>query len=112
MNRNSSKVVEAVSELCGATVSEIMGPCRSRTVVRARRAIALILRHNGGMSYPEIGRALGCRNHTTAWNLIVNYKADPFTEELIGVVCERLGIETPTQPARATPEGSGGSRVG
>jgi hypothetical protein len=108
MNRHASEVVASVSAQSGATVSEIMGPSRSATVVRARRAIAMILRHNAGMSYPEIGRALGCRSHTTAWNLIVNYKADPYTERLIGTVCESLGIETPTQPARATPEGLDG----
>jgi len=56
--------VEAVAKAHCATVDEILGPRRFKSIVSARRATAMMLREKG-LSYPQIGTLLGGRDHTT-----------------------------------------------
>jgi hypothetical protein len=53
----------------GITVVELCSPRRSKALVAARARVAKALRLRG-LSYPEIGRLLGGRDHTTAMNLV------------------------------------------
>ena len=53
----------------GLTRYDILGHDRRSHVVRARAEAACFLRGKG-RSYPEIGRDLGNRHHTTIMNLI------------------------------------------
>lgn len=55
---------------------ELRGPSRERTVVRARQCTMAILREHGA-SYPEIGDALGGRDHTTVMHGVKRCATDP-----------------------------------
>jgi len=57
--------VACVAEHFAITEAQLMGSGREK-VVSAARAVAMYLaRQHTGMSFPEIGRALGGKNHST-----------------------------------------------
>jgi len=58
-------ILRAVSLRFDVPVDDIKGRGRSKTVALARLAAYWLLWHRG-LSYPEIGRAVGNRDHTTA----------------------------------------------
>lgn len=60
-----ARVLGEVSGRFGVSVAEILSKDRHKSIARARHVAAWLLRQTG-MSYPEIGRALGKRDHTTA----------------------------------------------
>ena len=70
---NAFLVVERMSFERGLKASDVRGPRRHLELVRARRAICARLREEG-CSYPEIGRALGGRHHTTIMYLLMALK--------------------------------------
>jgi chromosomal replication initiation ATPase DnaA len=47
----------------------VRGPRRDKAAVRVRRKVARVLR-DAGCSFPEIGRILGGRHHTSVMNLL------------------------------------------
>ena len=57
-------VVRAVSDVFGVTIDRIMGRDRSREVALPRQIVMYILRSEN-ISLPQIGDALGGRDHTT-----------------------------------------------
>lgn len=57
-------IVRAVARAAGVSASDIRGQRRTRDLVRLRWAVAWLARARG-VSYPQIGRALGGRDHTT-----------------------------------------------
>ncbi|HRQ74009.1 MAG TPA: DnaA/Hda family protein [Phycisphaerales bacterium] len=59
-------VVRGVAGAMGVEVSEVLGPSRHRRVVLARALCVYLMRELTTLSYPEIGRALARRNHSTA----------------------------------------------
>ena len=63
------KIVKRAMDITGYTRDEIIGPDRSRDLVRVRHAI-MHEAHNLGFSLTEIGRAIGGRDHTTVLNAI------------------------------------------
>lgn len=54
-----------VSQITRLRQSDIAGPSRTQTVVRARQITAWLLVNRAGKSLPEAGRFLGGRDHTT-----------------------------------------------
>jgi chromosomal replication initiator protein len=61
----AGRIVTAVAEHFAISEGAIMGSGREK-IVSAARAVAMHLaREHTGMSYPEIGRALGNKNHST-----------------------------------------------
>lgn len=62
--RRVQRLARIVSAMTGITAPELMGAGRSRHLAYARFAIAYAAR-KAGMSYPEIGRCMGNRDHTT-----------------------------------------------
>ncbi len=61
-----SDMVLRVSVSRGVAVSKMRGPSRVASVVRARHEAMFILRHVTELSFPEIGRLFGGRDHSTA----------------------------------------------
>lgn len=59
-------ILEHIAKTHGFTVAQLRGPWRHRKVVVARHEAMLWLRLKCSMSYPEIARALGRDDHTTA----------------------------------------------
>ncbi len=58
-------ILEATAELLNFTVEQITGGSRRRPLVDARQIAMYVTRHMTDLSYPEIGRAFGDRDHTT-----------------------------------------------
>ena len=71
-------VVEAVSNVTGIAPSDIIGPRRQRDLVRARQIAMYFTRtYCKHLSFPEIGRRMGARDHTT-----IIYGANKIEEEI------------------------------
>src|SRR5690606_38723466 len=60
-----NEIIRAVSKASGIPVRDITGPLRAKELVYARQAVMWIARQQGCWSYPQIGRLLGNRDHTT-----------------------------------------------
>lgn len=58
-------VIRTVSDVFGVTVERILGRDRSREVVLPRQVAMYLLREVANTSLPQIGEALGGRDHTT-----------------------------------------------
>jgi chromosomal replication initiator protein len=55
----------AVADYYGVSVDDIIGPGRSRKIARPRQLVMYLAREETDSSLPQIGRALGNRDHTT-----------------------------------------------
>ena len=60
------RVAAVVAEEWGTTWSDLIGPSRTAHLIRPRFVVAWLCKTAGHWSYPEIGRLLGNRDHTTA----------------------------------------------
>lgn len=58
-------IVQCVVDGIGVTSEQIDSRTRDRTVVLARSVAMLLARRHTSMSFPEIGRAMGGKNHST-----------------------------------------------
>lgn len=65
----SLAVVHAVAYRFAVLPSDIIGRSRHSYLVNARALAAYIMRHRYGMSYPQIGKRLGGRDHSTIIHL-------------------------------------------
>ncbi len=74
------EVVRQVALLHGVQYRHVLGPRRWSELVRVRKKVARIL-FDAGMSYPEIGRALGGRHHTSAMYYVGAIKRPPTSKE-------------------------------
>jgi chromosomal replication initiator protein len=59
------EVVRKVAEVYGVTVERVLGRDRSREVALPRQIAMYLLREEANISLPQIGEALGGRDHTT-----------------------------------------------
>jgi len=60
-----SQVVKAVATSFGLTADRLLGRDRSRAVALPRQIAMYLLREESNVSLPQIGEALGGRDHTT-----------------------------------------------
>ena len=58
-------IIEAAALVSGFPESAITGPCRSQKITTWRAAVGLIMRDRLRMSFPQIGRSLGGRDHSS-----------------------------------------------
>ena len=59
-------ILHATADLFGLSVEEIVGPRRQRPLVKARQVSMYVFRELTELSYPDIARVFGGRDHTTA----------------------------------------------
>ena len=59
-------ILNATADLFGLSVEEIVGPRRQRPLVKARQVSMYVFRELTELSYPDIARVFGGRDHTTA----------------------------------------------
>ena len=67
------EIVRHVAGHFGLTREQIHSPSRDRTIALARGLAIYIIRKHCSMSFPEMGRAIGKKNHSTivmAWQRI------------------------------------------
>jgi chromosomal replication initiation ATPase DnaA len=63
---DAQRLASEVAARFGLSAADVMGPARHPVLVRARTALYLALREEPyGWSYPQIGRFVGNRDHTT-----------------------------------------------
>lgn len=62
--------VIGAAEACGVRVRDVLGPSKEASVSRARHIAAYLLRTHCLMSFPEVARELGRRDHTTAMSSV------------------------------------------
>lgn len=80
---NARYVINKVSEFYGRPVADIIGPSRVALFVLPRFVASYLCKEVLGKSYPEIGRAMGGRDHTTMINAVRSIKRKmPFDGEL------------------------------
>jgi chromosomal replication initiator protein len=60
-----SEIIDTVAEHYGITQDELIGPCRQKEFVLPRQIVMYLAREETTASFPEIGQALGGRDHTT-----------------------------------------------
>ncbi len=76
-------ILEAIADYFNIDVKEIINRCRKKNVIKPRQIAFYLLRTELDMSYPEIGKFMGGRDHSTA---IYAYekikKALPFSDDL------------------------------
>ena len=61
----AATILEATSDVFNFTIEQITGGSRRRPLVDARQIAMYVTRNMTDLSYPEIGRAFGNRDHTT-----------------------------------------------
>ncbi len=61
----SDIILQATSEMFALRIDEIIGPQRQRALVKARQIAMYVCRNVTDLSYPDIGRVFGDRDHTT-----------------------------------------------
>jgi hypothetical protein len=63
------ELVTSVARDFDISHGELIGDCRANEFVDARSVVSRVL-HDRGWSYPQIGRLLGGRDHSTVINLV------------------------------------------
>ena len=70
MNAKLEAVIAQELEFHGVELLDALSRWNTSALRRCRRSIALRCRDELGMSYPEIGRILGGRHHTTIMSML------------------------------------------
>ncbi len=63
---SAERIIETVATYFGLAAADIRGDRRSQLVASARAIAIYLMRQHSHLSFPEIGRLLGDRNHSTA----------------------------------------------
>ena len=71
-------MLEASAKLFGLTVEDIIGKARTRDLVDARHIAMYVCRQltNPPLSFPQIAKAFGGRDHTTVMNAVQRIERD------------------------------------
>lgn len=93
----------------GTTREAMLSPSRERREVRARQSAMFIARRVTGRSYPEIGRRIGERDHTTVLHadrkISALVKRDPFERQKIQTMFDAFHRLARLRIAAGTPYG-------
>ena len=58
-------IIRETSKFFHLPVEDLLGRKRNKEVVRPRQVVMYLLRHEASLSFPEIGREMGGKDHTT-----------------------------------------------
>jgi chromosomal replication initiator protein len=61
-----SKIIRSVGDFYDVKAEEIVGKSRQKKIVKPRQIVIYFLRQELNLSFPEIGKSLGNRDHSTA----------------------------------------------
>lgn len=86
----------AASQVAGVSVAEIISPRRQKRLVRLRQCVMILARKYTPLSFPQIGRHLGGRDHSTIHHAIglFNEKPEQFTETM-QAICDKINLFAP-----------------
>ena len=71
---NLTAEAEAIVACFGVTLATVEGKGRRPNAVFARHRIMLLLRDKAGMSYPEIGRVVGGKDHSSVMYAVASLR--------------------------------------
>ena len=86
----SERLLVEASEATGIPVTRIKGGERAQPIATVRFAIIWVMREHSGLSLPQIGRAIGNRDHTTVMHACRRAKALRDTDPAFKALCNRL----------------------
>jgi chromosomal replication initiator protein len=86
------RVVEVVAAYYGLRAKDLTGPLRQRQVTRARQVAMWLCRQRLSMSYPEIGRLLGDRDHSTVVTSVKKIATLAESEVGLSAVLSKLSL--------------------
>ncbi len=81
-------VIEAVAQAHGVTVGAITGKSRVKHIVIARQHAVYEIRRQRRISYPQIAKLIGLKDHTTCLHAV---EAWPKKAAALGIQCEPIG---------------------
>ncbi len=64
-NTSADEIIESVSDVFGVPVEKVMSRDRTKDVALTRQVIMYLMREEANVSLPQIGLAMGGRDHTT-----------------------------------------------
>lgn len=86
-------ILETVAQHFGLGMADLLGKKRQQNIIYPRHIAMYVMRDLLGMSYPEIGREMGGRDHTTvmhAVNKITSERSQARVSQDIDAIRERL----------------------
>lgn len=86
----AKRVIELVAKDFGCTTSDLTGPRRHASLVDARAVVVAALKRWGRHSYPQIGKALGGRDHSTVIHAREHFDIYCRRNPLVGPSYDRL----------------------
>jgi chromosomal replication initiation ATPase DnaA len=86
----TTRVFALVADALGVTPGLILSPERHRSTSHARKVVLYVLRHAYSMSYPELGRAVGFADHTSAMTAVKTIEVKMRLDLPLRDLCDRL----------------------
>lgn len=92
----TTQVSVAVSQATGISIADIRGERRTSEIVAARQLACWLMRKHTTLSLPQIGRAIGNRDHTTVLHAVGRIDRRREADELFAALVDDLSkkIET------------------
>jgi len=86
----------AASQVAGVSVAEIISPRREKRLVRLRQCVMILARKYTPLSFPQIGRNLGGRDHSTIQHTIGLYAKKPeMFDKTMQSICDKINLFAP-----------------
>jgi chromosomal replication initiation ATPase DnaA len=94
------RIKQAVAEHMGVKQIEFVSPRRTRAIARPRQVAMYLVRGLTALSYPQIGKRFGNRDHTTVMYAIrkINELRTPgseFINDFLARICTDLKVNVP-----------------
>ena len=90
----SAQILRIVSDFYDLKSDDLVGNSRKKSLVMARQVVMYLMRQELKSSYPDIGNALGGRDHTTAMHacskILVALKKDDKIRQDVRILKEKL----------------------
>ncbi len=71
----AERIIDATAEMFGFPVEQLIGGSRRRPLVDARQIAMYVTRNMTELSFPDIGKAFGNRDHTTVMHAVRKIEA-------------------------------------
>lgn len=93
-----SDIIAAVLSVCEVNRDEFMGAQRHAYICEARQIAFFFMRFNSRMTYTQIGRLTGGKDHSTVWHGVKKITESPGAfRERVEMVAARLRIPPPKE---------------
>lgn len=87
------RIITHVSERLGVKTTDILGGSRKREIARARQVAMFLCRSRLGLSYPDLGRIFGGKDHSTVIHSIRKIQQIRQTDKVLHKILTELEAE-------------------